>query len=142
MCLSLFSLDLSIVLQRREFMHMGFRKVTASGVLVLVGVLAVLVAGCGTTSSAGNALPDSQQIFRFPLNANSNDIKTMDPGILQDLYSYYPVELVFPSMLTLTSQGTPVPWAASVMPTFDPSANTYTFKIRPGLKWSDGTPID
>ncbi len=28
------------------------------------------------------------------------------------------------------------------MPVFDPRADTYTFKIRPGLKWSDGTPID
>ena len=28
------------------------------------------------------------------------------------------------------------------MPSFDSATNTYTFKIRPGLKWSDGTPID
>ena len=34
------------------------------------------------------------------------------------------------------------PWAAAAMPTFDASSNTYTFTVRPGLKWSDGTPID
>ncbi|MGO8951403.1 MAG: ABC transporter substrate-binding protein, partial [Ktedonobacterales bacterium] len=30
---------------------------------------------------------------------------------------------------------------ASGMPTFDATNNTYTFKVLPGLKWSDGTPI-
>ena len=28
------------------------------------------------------------------------------------------------------------------MPTFNAADNTYTFKVRSGLKWSDGTPID
>jgi peptide/nickel transport system substrate-binding protein/oligopeptide transport system substrate-binding protein len=66
----------------------------------------------------------------------------MDPATIQDLYSYYPIELVFPSMLALTSNGQPYPWAAQALPTFDATKNTYTFTIRPGLKWSDGTPID
>ena len=35
-----------------------------------------------------------------------------------------------------------VPWAASAMPTFNTTDNTYTFTVRSGLKWSDGTPID
>jgi oligopeptide transport system substrate-binding protein len=117
-------------------------KFTASGLMVLVGVVAILLAGCGTTSSGATPLPDSQQIFRFPLNANSVDIKTMDPAQVQDYYSYFPVELVFPSMLALSSSGTPIPWAAQAMPTFNAADDTYTFKIRPNLKWSDGTPID
>jgi peptide/nickel transport system substrate-binding protein/oligopeptide transport system substrate-binding protein len=138
-------LDLSIVLQRREFMRMGpssLRKFTASGLMVLVGVVAILIAGCGTSSSSAAPLPDSQQIFRFPLNANSVDIKTMDPAQVQDYYSYFPVELVYPSMLALSAAGTPIPWAAQSMPTFDTANNTYTFTIRPNLKLSDGTPID
>jgi oligopeptide transport system substrate-binding protein len=126
-------------------MRMGLgnlRKFSVPGFLVLVGVMAVLVAGCGTSSSGATPLPDSQQIFRIPLNANSTDIKTMDPAQVQDYYSYFPVSLVFPAMLVLSAQGTPEPWAAAAMPTFDASTNTYTFKIRPNLKWSDGTPID
>lgn len=126
-------------------MRMGpssLRKFTASGLMVLVGVVAILIAGCGTSSSGAAPLPDSQQIFRFPLNANSVDIKTMDPAQVQDYYSYFPVELVFPSMLALSAAGTPIPWAAQSMPTFDSANNTYTFTIRPNLKWSDGTPIN
>ena len=65
-------------------MRMGpssLRKFTASGLMVLVGVVAILIAGCGTSTSSAAPLPDSQQIFRFPLNANSVDIKTMDPAL-------------------------------------------------------------
>jgi peptide/nickel transport system substrate-binding protein/oligopeptide transport system substrate-binding protein len=56
--------------------------------------------------------------------------------------AYFPVELVFPGLLTLNAAGSPVPWAAVGMPAFDATANTYTFRIRPHLRWSDGTPID
>ena len=120
----------------------SLRKFSVPGLMVLVGLMAIMVAGCGTSSSGTNALPDAQQIFRFPLNANATDIKTMDPATIQDLYSYYPIEVVFPAMLSLDASGNPYPWAASAMPTFDTSNNTYTFKIRSGLKWTDGTPID
>ncbi len=130
---------------RRGFMRMGFgnlRKQTIPGLLMLIGIMSLTMAGCGTSSSGAAPLPDAQQIFRFPLNANGVDIKTMDPAKIQDLYSYYPIEVVFPAMLTLDSNGNPYPWAAASMPTFDTTTNVYTFKIRPGLKWSDGTPID
>ncbi len=123
-------------------MRMSLRKVTASGLMLFVGALAIMLAGCGGTNNSSNALPDSQQILRYPLNANGTDIKTMDPALVQDYYSYFPVELVFPGIMTLDSSGTPIPWAAASAPVYDATAKTYTFKIRPGLKWTDGTPID
>jgi oligopeptide transport system substrate-binding protein len=123
-------------------MHIGLRKLTLPGLMVILGTLAIMVAGCGSASNGGTARPDSQQILRFPLNPNAIDIKTMDPALNQDFYSYFPIQLVFPGLLTLDSNGQPQPWAASAMPTFDTTNNTYTFKVRSGLKWSDGTPID
>jgi oligopeptide transport system substrate-binding protein len=123
-------------------MHTGLpKKVTLSGVLVLLGTLAIMVAGCGT-NSGGTVRPPSQQILRYPLNANGIDIKTMDPAENQDFYSYFPISLVFPGLLTLNASGQPVPWAATSMPSFNAANNTYTFTVRSGLKWSDGTPID
>ncbi len=80
--------------------------------------------------------------FRYPLNANSSDIATMDPARVQDHSSAMPVSMVFPGLLTLDNSGNPVPWAAESMPVYDTAAHTYTFKIRAGLQWSDGTPID
>jgi len=70
------------------------------------------------------------------------DIKTLDPAKVQDYYSYFPVYMTFPGMVELDPNGQVIPWAASAMPTYNTSANSYTFTIRPGLKWSDGTPID
>src|SRR5215469_16986951 len=116
-------------------------KFTLSGLAVMLATLAIMVAGCGTTTASG-ALPRSQQILIYPLNANANDVKTMDPAETQDFYSEVPVELVYPMLLTLNADSQPVPWAASSMPTFNASNNTYTFTVRNGLRWSDGTPID
>jgi oligopeptide transport system substrate-binding protein len=119
----------------------GLGRLALPGVLVLLGTLAIMMAGCGGGASGG-IRPDAQQVIRLPLNANGVDIKTMDPANNQDFYSYFPIELVYPGLLTLDAKGEPQPWAAASMPTFDPSNNTYTFKVLPGLKWSDGTPID
>ena len=122
-------------------MYTALKKVHLAGALALLGMLAIIFAGCGSAAS-GSVLPDSQQILRYPLDAASSDIKTMDPALNQDFYSYFPIELVFPGLMTLDANGQPQPWAAASAPTFDASSNTYTFTLRPGLKWSDGTPID
>jgi oligopeptide transport system substrate-binding protein len=123
-------------------MRLGLRKLSLPGLLVLVGTLAVVVAGCGTGSSSSNALPDSKQILTIPITPASVDIKTLDPAKNQDFYSYFPIYMTFPGMVELDPNGNVIPWAASAMPTFDTTTNSYTFKIRSGLKWSDGTPID
>jgi peptide/nickel transport system substrate-binding protein/oligopeptide transport system substrate-binding protein len=122
-------------------MRFSLRKLTVSGLMILLGTLAVVVAGCGPASSGGK-LPDSQQIIRLPINAASNDIATMDPAHDQDFYSYIPIQLVFPGLIALDQNGNPTAWAAQSLPTYDQTAKTYTFKVRSGLKWSDGTPID
>jgi peptide/nickel transport system substrate-binding protein/oligopeptide transport system substrate-binding protein len=122
-------------------MHTRIRTLSLSGLIAFLGLLAIIVAGCGSGSNGG-VRPDAQQILRYPLDAASSDIKTMDPALNQDFYSYYPISLVFPGLMTLDANGTPQPWAAASAPTFDQTANTYTFKVRSGLKWSDGTPID
>lgn len=122
-------------------MHRDLRKLSLAGVMVLLGTLALAVAGCGG-SPASNVLPPSQQILHYFLNPASEDIKTMDPAVTQDFYSGIPVSMVFPGLLEADANSQPTPFAAAAMPTYDTSANTYTFKIRPGLKWSDGTPID
>jgi ABC-type oligopeptide transport system substrate-binding subunit len=96
---------------------------------VLLGTLAVVVAGCGTGSSSSNVLPDSQQILTIPITPASVDIKTLDPAKNQDFYSYFPIYMTFPGMVELDPNGNVIPWAASAMPTYDTSDNAYTFKI-------------
>jgi peptide/nickel transport system substrate-binding protein/oligopeptide transport system substrate-binding protein len=125
----------------KESRCMPFRPRTFDkfGLLVLFGLLAILSVGCASNPAP---LPQSHQLLRFPLLQSSVDIATMDPALVADGNSYVAVELVFPGLLTLNASGTPTPWAAQSMPTFDPRTNTYTFRVRPHLRWSDGTPID
>ncbi len=118
-----------------------FLRPAVPGVLLALGLLALLVAGC-SSGPQGTIRANAQQVLRYPLDVGSSDIKTMDPALIQDSYSYFPISLVFPGLLTLDATGTPQPWAAASAPTFDQTANTYTFTVRSGLKWSDGTPID
>src|SRR5215472_10347427 len=113
------------------YMHNGLpsaRKLSPPAVLVLVGVLAILIAGCSSspTHNSSQALPDSQQIFHGQLVSGSVDIKSMDPAVVQDIYSAVPIEMIFPALLALNSEGMPIPWAATALPTFDANANTYT----------------
>lgn len=123
-------------------MYRDSRKLSLAGVVILLGALALTIAGCGGSSASSNVLPPSQQVFNYFLNAGSPDIKTMDPAYAQDFYSSVPVSIVYPGLLELDANSQPQPFAAAAMPVYDASANTYTFKVRPGLRWTDGTPID
>ncbi|HEY7975184.1 MAG TPA: ABC transporter substrate-binding protein, partial [Ktedonobacterales bacterium] len=123
-------------------MRLGARKTSLAAVLTLAGSLAMLLAGCqsGTGSSGTTAVSDSQQIFKDQIGGIS-DIKTLDPGVNTDLYSAEAINLVFPGLLVLDPKLAVEPWAAQALPTVSSDGLTYTFKVKPGLKWSDGTPI-
>jgi peptide/nickel transport system substrate-binding protein len=51
------------------------------------------------------------------------------------------MSLIFDSMLGYNSQAQLEPHLAAAQPTVSPDATTFTFKLRPGMKWSDGTPF-
>ncbi len=108
---------------------------------VLLGTLAVLASACGTGGSSG-PLPTDQQILKIALNAGGQDISTLDPALTEDVYSFQAEQLIFPMLVTWDAHLNIIPWAAASLPTISSDGLTYTFKIRPGLKWSDGTAID
>ncbi len=120
-------------------MRLG-KKFSWAALGVLAGILAILVSGCSTTTGS-NKLPDSQQILTLALDAGAPDIITMDPAPTTDVYSFQAEQMVFPSLVTWDSHLNTIPWAASSWNVTD-GGKTYVFHIRPGLKWSDGTPID
>ena len=122
-------------------MRLGKKHIVA--LVTAMGTLAVLLAGCGGSSSTGGtALPDSQQVAEFGLNAGAADIRRLDPAKTSDLYSFSVEDKVFPGLVTLDQNLVTVPFAAESLPTVSSDGLTYTFKIRSGIKWSDGTPID
>ncbi|HEU5343883.1 MAG TPA: peptide ABC transporter substrate-binding protein [Ktedonobacterales bacterium] len=123
-------------------MRLGARKTSLAALLTLAGSLAMLLSGCqtGPGPSSGGPLPDSQQIFKDQIGGIA-DIKTVDPAVNTDLYSAEVIEVLWPGLLVLDPKLAVVPWAAQAMPDVSSDGLTYTFKVKPGLKWSDGTPI-
>ncbi len=98
--------------------------------LSLAGGLAVAAAAAPASASTGSTLR---------VEADTS-ISTFNPFL-----AYYNGELnvlgsIYPTLTALNEQGQPEPYLATSWST---SANqlTWTFKIRSGLKWSDGTPL-
>lgn len=111
--------------------------------VLTTGLLAGLLAGCDAFIGGSNQVaPDVKQILRTALVTNTADIQSLDPARITDRYSFSAALLIYPSLVTLDSTANVVPWAAESLPTVSNGGLTYTFKIRAGLKWSDGTPID
>jgi oligopeptide transport system substrate-binding protein len=121
---------------------MRSRKSLGLTLATLASVLTMLLAACGGNSGTGTQAPDSKQVMSVSLVPAANDIRRMDPQRITDLYSYSAASLVFPGLYIYDNDYNIVPWAASALPTVSDGGLTYTFKIRPGLKWTDGTPID
>jgi peptide/nickel transport system substrate-binding protein len=51
------------------------------------------------------------------------------------------IMLMFDGLLSLNVKGDNIPMLASALPTVSSDQLTFTFKLRPNLKWSDGQPI-
>ena len=123
-------------------MRRGLRKHPFAGLMVLLGTLSLLLAACGgSTTSSGNQAPDSKQIFHNVITGVS-DIKGMDPALQTDLNSVSVIEMVWPNLVALNSKLEVTPWASTAAPQVSADGLTYTFKIRPGLSFTDGEPID
>ncbi len=123
-------------------MRFGLRKLSLSGLMVLVGTLALLVAGCGTPTSTGPSnLAKNQVLHMIWATGGGPDIITMDPAQAGDSGSIPLVEMVFDGLVTLDKNLNVEPWGADKF-TVSSDGLTYTFHIRAGQKFSDGTPVN
>lgn len=122
---------------------MRLGKAKAWAAISLMSVLVMILAACGSSgTNNGAALPYNQQVFKWNLVPNAVDIKTIDPSLITDFYSQQAAMLVFPLLYVYDNKLNYTPWAAQSLPQISADGKTYTIKIKSGLKWSDGTPID
>src|SRR6478609_3547484 len=110
------------------------RRVAALAVAALAA--ATLMAGqlAGTSAQAAGS---DETTLTVPADTQ---MTTFNPFL-----SYYDGELnvigaIYPALTQLDDQGEPVPYLADSWTTSDDKL-TWTFKIHPGLKWSDGQPL-
>ncbi len=106
----------------------------------------------GTTATTGNAFSPvgtkspnfaATQTMRVVLGG---DPKTLDPAIGQFNVDIGLIHLLYDDLLTFDDKGNLVPRAAMEVPTqqnggISSDGKTYTVKLRPGQKFSDGSPI-
>jgi peptide/nickel transport system substrate-binding protein/oligopeptide transport system substrate-binding protein len=122
-------------------MQLG-KKLKLGSLPALFCLLAMLVAACGGSGNGTNTnqtkAPASQQVFRW--GQTLTDINTFDPGISTDITSINAIGLVFTGLVQLDNSLKVQPQMAS---SYKVSSDgmTYTFTLKPNLKFSDGTPL-
>ena len=123
-------------------MRLGTRKLSITGLVVVIGTLAMLLSACGSSTSGTQVAPPDKQIFK-PLSggANAGDLDTLDPGAIQFGVDYDKAQMIFPQLITLTDDLKPIDWAAKSHE-ISSDGKTYTFHLNSGMKWSDGKAID
>jgi ABC-type oligopeptide transport system substrate-binding subunit len=115
----------------------------------MMTLLPVALSGCGLllpvaqpTATPIPPLPDRQQILRpLDIGPARGDLETLDPALIEFTLDQNLGQLLFPPLVTLDEQSQPVDWAAQSHE-ISSDGLTYTFHLRTGMMWSDGTPID
>jgi peptide/nickel transport system substrate-binding protein len=110
----------------------------------LTGVTVLLVSGCGGSGSSGNS---PSAAGGPPVSGGSivygadREPTCLDPHNNGDMPQTYVARQFLDSLVSERPDGTVVPWLADSW-TVSPDGLTYTFKIKQGVKFHDGTPLD
>ena len=100
---------------------------------ILALCLALLMSGCSSTQATSN---NSEQILTVGLSSEMNG--TFSPMYYQTTNDSYVVDLVYQGLLKYNSKGNLVCDLAKEMPTISSDGLTMTFKLKKGIKFSNG----
>ncbi len=111
----------------------------------LLVLMAMLLVACGgstttTTTVPSAKAPASQQVLNMSFWNGVSDNKTFDPALSTDANSIAAIDLVFTGLVQLNNQLSIESQLASSYQ-LAPDGLTWTFHLRPNLKFSDGTPL-
>jgi oligopeptide transport system substrate-binding protein len=110
--------------------------------LSFLGILLMLLAACGQSSSnppaSGTPTLATDQTLILP-NVGTRDIGILDPALGPDANSAIAVGMIYSGLVRSDKNLNVVPDQA----TWDVSSDNkvYTFRLKPGIMFSDGTPI-
>src|ERR1700694_1627798 len=112
---------------------------------ILAAMLLILSAcggqgGTGTTPTTNTAAPASadKQIARIPIGAT--DFGSLDPALIQLAVDYQTAESIFTGLVAF-DHNVQLQDQLAASHTISSDGLTYTFTLRPNLKFSDGTPL-
>lgn len=104
-------------------------------------LLSLLLVGCGGAQQGAistTKADDSKQVFIWP--SSGSDLKTIDPALSTDGGSIAAIDLVFTGLVQLDNK-LQVHDQLAASHSVSSDGLTWTFKLRPNLKFSDGTPL-
>jgi len=122
---------------RRDFLK---RTGAATAYLAfLAGGAELLAAACGPSNTTNNSLkPVKGGKLIEGLISDISTFNTVNSG---DTSSTQVISLTFDGLLGISGNGDNIPALASALPTVSADSLTFTFKLRPNLKFSDGHPL-
>ena len=103
-----------------------------------------LVGAMGVSLSAATSAASSQTATRGGIlqTAFQSDPTTFDPQVCYDATCWVNMEMIFNRLYDYQPSSTKLyPQAAASMPKISANKMVYTIAIRPGMKFSDGTPV-
>lgn len=106
--------------------------------MLAASALAAVACGGGSSATPQYIGPKNGGTLTVALDA---DIKYADPAVVSDTASIYVANQVVEGLVGIEpgSTGTIGPVLAADLPTVSPDGRTYTFKLRSGIKFHDGT---
>ena len=114
-----------------------FMKKVLKSVFTATMVLGLTACSGGGSGSAAKSSSESGSVFRVAMEGESN---YPDPAIASDSITGSVTQLTSTTLYRLTSSGEMEPAAATGYDVSDDGL-TYTFHLRDGLKWSDGSDL-
>lgn len=111
------------------------------GIFLLFSVLLVSCALPGTNPPAPHFVkaPAGKQIYTIP-EVGMADINTLDPALAHDVASINAIQLYATGLVQLDDKLQVQPQLAASW-SQSPDGTTWTFHLKPNLKFSDGTPL-
>ena len=111
--------------------------------LLLLSTLLIILAACGGASTAtptinGTPTLASSQVLTFP-NVGTRDIGVLDPALGPDSNSAIAVGMVYTGLVKFDKNLNVMPDQATWV--ISPDNKVYTFNLKQGITFSDGTPV-
>jgi peptide/nickel transport system substrate-binding protein len=109
----------------------------AAALLLAVGPVAACAGSAATAAGGKSSSPVSGGTFTYAIDSAQ---LTLDPGVSVSAVTGFIDRNIFDSLVVQTGPDSFGPWLATRW-TVSPDGKAYTFYLRPGVKFQDGTPF-
>ncbi len=113
-------------------------RISATSLFFSVLLLLLSACGGGNPSTNNSSTLASKQVLTFP-NVGTADISVMDPAQGPDSNSAIAVGMIYSGLVRFDKNLNVIPDQATW--TISPDRKTYTFTLKSGITFSDGTPV-